>query len=138
MNANNIYEEKSRSIIENTPDFSNYDPHESYMSNSIYIENKEAEEFYEFFQELRNAWLNDTAFESGYKNKINHPAYLKIVSMGELIIPILVEDMVENKTPWHYALVDITQKNPIREESAGRANKIIEDWHAWAKENNYV
>lgn len=138
MNRFDIYEESSQSVLESSEDFANYDPYESYVSSSIYIENDFNEKLREVFEELRESWLYDTAFDSGYRNKINHPAYLRIVSFGESIIPILIKDMVDNKTFWHYALVDITGENPIKEESKGVANNIINDWKIWAEKNNYV
>jgi hypothetical protein len=138
MDNYNITEDSSNSILGSNEDFTFYDPYESYMSNSVYIENKHNEELHEIFQELKAIWLHDTSFDSGFRNKINHSAYLKIISFGESIIPLLINDMVNNNTFWHHALVDITGQNPIRDESKGIANKIIEDWKKWAIENNYV
>ncbi|MEX2410638.1 MAG: hypothetical protein WD607_04580 [Candidatus Paceibacterota bacterium] len=138
MDNYNITEECSHSILGSSDDFSSYDPYESYKSSSVYIENKLNEELQDLFQELKAIWLHDTSFDSGYRNKINHSAYLKIISFGESIIPTLIDDMLNNNTYWHYALVDITGENPIKEESRGVANKIIEDWKKWATENNYV
>lgn len=138
MDDYSITEESSNSILGSDDDFSLYDPYESYVSSSVYIENKHNEELQDLFQELKAIWLHDTSFDSGYRNKINHSAYLKIISFGESIIPILIDDMLKNNTIWHHALVDITGENPIREESKGVASKIVEDWNRWAVENNYV
>lgn len=140
MSYLSITTEQSKSLtVENNIDhIILYDPHESVLANSIYAKNEFEASIYNEFESLKEDWLAGIRFDSGYHNLVNHPSYLKIISMGEIIIPILVRDMINNRIPWFYALEDITGEDPIREESIGRLDELIQDWTDWAEENSYV
>lgn len=129
--------DQSKSLTVDDFNLTDYDPYES-LANSLYAQNELDNSLKEEFESLKEAWLVGTMFESGYQNLVNHPAYLKIVSMGEQILPLLLTDMFEEKTPWFYALSEITGANPVSEENEGRLNGIISDWKTWAEQNNYA
>ena len=137
MDPHSIIFEQSNSLTvdDNSENLDKYDAYSRVLANSIYTDNEFERRLHERFLELKESWIFDTKFESGYKAKINHPSYFRIVSFGEEIVPILLKDMVENETPWFYALTDITGENPIQPTSRGRINNMIEDWKNWANKN---
>lgn len=135
-----IPQEQSESLTIDHKDNSivSYDPHESLLASSLFAEDESYNNLVDEIERLKEKWLHDTRFDSGYSTLINHPAHLRIVSFGERVIPYLIRDMQKHRTPWFYALTEITGENPISEESWGKIDNIIQDWLAWAKKNNYV
>jgi len=140
MNSYLTPKEQSESLTIEYQDNSmaSYDPHESVLANSIYVENEAEKNLNEELNLLKDQLIQDTKFDSGYESLVNHPAHLRIVSFGEKVIPFLIYDMVNDRFPWFYALAEITGENPIKNESRGKIDEIINDWFEWAQENNYV
>lgn len=115
-----------------------YDPHLSFVSNSVYVENELEKTIYDHFIELRDKWIEDTQFDSSFLVQINHPAYLEIIAMGDDIVPILLEDMKLNRNHWFHALSEITNENPILPEHAGNIEDMINDWINWGDSENLI
>jgi hypothetical protein len=57
-------------------------------------------------------------------------SYRKIVSIGEKVVPFLIE---RKKYIWNIALKDITGVEPVGNSSS----EILEFWKNWMKENEY-
>lgn len=88
------------------------------------------------FTRLRTEWINDTFHTADMHFAFFHPAYQKIISMGDPIIPHLIRDMITNETHWFYALNTIVGKSVVKEEHLGKVELMIKDWVEWAAENN--
>lgn len=136
-----IHSDQSESLTIGYPDLReeiiDYDPYEE-VTSSIFAKNEIEGSLNKEFLELKEIWLMETMFDSGYASMVNHPAFLKIVSWGEDIIPSLVEDMVNAGTPWYYALSIITDENPVSEDNMGKHKYVIEDWRGWAEQNCFI
>lgn len=139
MSLHAIPTEQSKAITVPDPleHITRYNPYEEVLATSIYTDIEIEKEFEKEFEELKDSWVRDTSLVSGYKEKVNHPAYSKILSYGKEIIPLLLKDMVENRIHWFYALTDITDENPIQSTSRGKINLIINDWLKWARKKGY-
>ena len=62
----------------------------------------------------------------------NRESYKKVVSLGEKVIPYLIE---RNQYIWNIALKSLTGHSP--NESLQKSSDITKYWQNWAKENGY-
>ena len=91
------------------------------------------------FNKLAKAWKSETELLSKVTKKILHPAYQKIIGMGEPAIPLILKDLSENgPDDWFWALTAITDENPITEEIAGNMVAMTEAWLRWGKKAGYL
>src|SRR5947209_8758131 len=91
------------------------------------------------FEKLAAAWKSETELVSKVTKRIMHPAYQKIIGMGEPAIPYILTDLCENgPDDWFWALTAISDKNPITKEMAGNMAAMTEAWLQWGKKNGYL
>ena len=69
---------------------------------------------------------------------IEHPAYREIVSLGEPMVPLILERMREKGRHWDHALGDITGTNPVKRSDWGRIAAIQASWLEWGEANGYI
>src|SRR5436309_2066766 len=81
------------------------------------------------FNRLATVWKSETELMSKVTKRILHPAYQKIIGMGESAIPLILKDLAENgPNDWFWALTAITDENPITKEIAGNMSAMAEAW----------
>ena len=86
-----------------------------------------AEEIQAEFIYLSSQWIQSVEGMSSTVEMAKHPAYQKIVSMGEVVIPFLLEDLRQ-----------ITQQNPVQPEQRGKIKQMAEAWLNWGKQEGYI
>jgi hypothetical protein len=90
------------------------------------------------FNRLAKAWKSETELVSKVTKRILHPAYQKIIGMGESAIPLILQDLAQNgPEDWFWALTAITDENPIPENIAGNMLAMTEAWLQWGKRAGY-
>ena len=67
-----------------------------------------------------------------------HPSYVKIIGMGEKIIPFLIKMLDVKPVFWFKALESITGTNPVKKEHKGNIAQMVTDWKNWALSHNYA
>src|SRR5205085_3802763 len=71
----------------------------------------------ERFKTLASEWKQETRFLSNVATKSMHPAYQKIIGMGEIALPFILNDLLTNgPSDWFWALYVITDVNPVTED----------------------
>ena len=91
------------------------------------------------FNKLAKAWKSETELVSKVSKRVMHPAYQKIIGMGESAVPLILKDLLENgPDDWFWALTAITDKNPITEEMAGKMSAMTEVWLQWGRNAGYL
>ena len=80
-------------------------------------------------------WRSETFFFSLVKDRVEHPAFQKIVSMGQKVVPLIVSELREQPDFLFLALHAITGENPVTPQSQGRPDDIINAWLIWAERN---
>ena len=90
------------------------------------------------FITLAEQWREETAGYSITTPEIAHPAYLRIIGMGERALPWIFEQLAEHGDQWYVALHAITGVDPVPEEDRGRRPKMREAWLGWARENGWI
>ena len=90
------------------------------------------------FQELADRWQEETVFLSNSARKNAHPALREIISLGQPVVPLILERMRSQGGHWFEALQQITGARPVPPESRGRIKKMTQAWLDWGERNGYV
>lgn len=92
------------------------------------------------FEELTGRWESETAFLSSLTDIVLHPAYQKIIGMGEKVVPLILQDLRGPEEPrhWFWALEAIIGANPVPADSEGNITSMAEHWIEWGKQNGYI
>jgi hypothetical protein len=86
------------------------------------------------FKQLANEWKTQTGHISFVSNRIQHPAYRKILLMGKTAVPLILEEMDHDKDHWFHALYTITGENPLPDDFNGSISEARDIWLKWGKE----
>ncbi len=87
------------------------------------------------FDSLVEKWRADTLYLSGANIEL-HPAYRRIMSMGDRVLPLILADMQRSGGHWFRALEAITGANPA--QNASTVTEGIAAWLAWGRLRNLV
>ncbi len=90
------------------------------------------------FNKLAYQWEKETVLHSNSYMKVNHPAYREIISMGEPVVPLILERMRETGGHWFGALRAITGANPVKSENRGKIAIMQASWLEWGEANGYI
>ena len=83
---------------------------------------------------LRNQPDGLSAFH--YLSGKNDENYLKIISLGKDVIPLILDDWKETNLHWFHALTELTGAQPIKDENRGIIFEMKRDWiNYFIKEN---
>ena len=68
----------------------------------------------------------------------SHSAYLRIIGMGPLVLPLILEDLERTGDFWFTALEAITGQDPVPPESRGKIKAVAEAWLEWGRKNDIL
>jgi hypothetical protein len=89
------------------------------------------------FQGLAQEWRRVTGHLSNTRLIRSHPAFLKIIGMGQRAVPILLRELrVNSDWDWCYALQIITQLNPAHTSAEYEDHR--QAWGAWGQEKGLL
>jgi hypothetical protein len=88
------------------------------------------------FAALVEEWERETFFHSSLSKQFTHPAYVRIIAMGEKAIPLVLKELQKDNGDWFYALKFMAGKDL----SAGIEDYQVakEAWLNWGYKNNYI
>ena len=92
----------------------------------------------ERFNELADQWEIETVFHSNSAMIVKHPAYREIISMGEPVVPLILQRMQAQGGHWFYALRDITGANPVKSDDRGKVAVMQASWLEWGEANGHI
>ena len=92
----------------------------------------------ERFNKLADQWQEETVFLSNSDRKNAHPGLQEIISMGQPVVPLILERMRSQGGHWFEALQQITGARPVPPESRGRIKEMTQAWLDWGELNGYV
>ncbi len=97
----------------------------------------ETAEIEENFFELAEQWRRETGMMSLVTKMSMHPAYQRIIGMGQAVVPLILRELEQEPDHWFWALQAITGANPVKSEQRGRLKQMAEAWIQWGTENGY-
>ena len=92
----------------------------------------------ERFAALANRWHEETDFLSSPSSITNNYNYLKILSMGKRVIPMILEDLKERGGLWYPALRILSEEDPVPIEARGDVEQMKKAWLQWGRERGYI
>lgn len=92
----------------------------------------------EEFNELANQWHDETDFLSSPSRITGSDTYLKIISMGRRVIPLILEDLKERGGNWYRALRIISDDDPVSVEARGNVEQMKQAWLQWGRDRGYI
>ncbi len=89
------------------------------------------------FENLVKVWKKATFHYSFIRQKIIHPAYLRIVGMGDKAIPFILEELrTSPSASWFPALEAISGNNAA--QTAKSIDEAVNSWLDWGKQHHYL
>lgn len=85
------------------------------------------------FLALASEWHAATDSLSSSSEIALHPAYQRIIGMGMVAVPFILEDLRQHGGQWFWALRAIIGNAPYGRESAGTVPAMKEAWLKWGR-----
>ena len=96
-----------------------------------------SEELRETFERLAYEWERNRPRGVDVAQMTQHPAYQRIIDMGEPAVPWLLRRLSEKPNHWFVALNAITGARPVPPASRGRIKEMAQAWLEWGRQNGY-
>lgn len=91
------------------------------------------------FRKLVKEWWEGTCILSNPTQIVSHPAYKRIVAMGNKIIPLILKEyQTGGSFEWCAVLEEITGENPVQSHHAVSYNLMRDDWLSWGGREGYI
>ncbi len=88
------------------------------------------------FETLAEQWRRDTLHLSLVSRKVAHPAYFRIIGMGEAVVPLLLEALRDRPAYWFVALQATANTNPAPDGASPSTAR--QAWLDWGRANGLV
>ena len=89
------------------------------------------------FEQLADAWERERPRGADVAEMTAHPAYQKIIAMGEAAVPWILKRLETKPDHWFVALHAITGAAPMAPESRGRFQEMRAAWLEWGRQQGY-
>jgi hypothetical protein len=89
------------------------------------------------FLRLRDEWKAQRGHEPSTTKAVLLPAYQKIIGIGPAAIPFLLRELETNVDNWFWALMAITEDDPVPEAIRGDGKAMAQAWLKWGKDHGY-
>ncbi len=85
----------------------------------------------EEFEELARDWEYESAPMSSAEDMAALPTYQRIISMGNVAVPWILERLKASPDYWFWALRCMTGEDPVPPGHTGSASLMAADWLEW-------
>jgi hypothetical protein len=90
------------------------------------------------FDKLVDQWRDETGMYSSITKKIKHPAYQKIILMGEKALPWILQELRDRPSYWFVALNEIARQSPVPPDKLNEFGAARDAWIAWGKDRGLL
>jgi hypothetical protein len=90
----------------------------------------------EKFEKLANNWYEETCGFSSITKKITNFNYLKIIALGQAVVPLILHSLAQKPDHWFVALKALTDQDPV--ESGDNFEQAVEAWLKWGKKEGLI
>ena len=94
------------------------------------------------FESYCRQWKEETAGYSSLPKKLLNEWYLRIISLGRGIVPLIIKELQHDPDQWFLALKVLTFEDPIEQIDEKDSDiyygfdGCVQAWLEWAKRNN--
>lgn len=93
------------------------------------------EDYIASFHKLVAQWRRQTYFLSTVKEKINNPAFIRIVEMGWKAVPLIIDEIYTRPDFLFMALELIVEETPTKNVQRGDVRAMTDAWLQWYERN---
>lgn len=86
------------------------------------------------FRELADKWYEEIGGDSSLTRINSNLNYLRIIKLGERVIPLIIEELEKEPAPWFLALQVLSERDDIGQDTPGDFSKITKAWLDWSKD----
>jgi hypothetical protein len=90
------------------------------------------------FHDLVEIWREETEGMSSITRITSHYAYKLIIKLSWAAVPLLLHEMQQRPSHWHWALKAITGVDPTTSEDTGKIRRIANAWIEWGRINRIL
>lgn len=98
----------------------------------------EADQLRGEFDALADQWHDETGLLSSPMQIAMHPAYQRIIGLGERVVPFILSDLRTRGGQWYWALRALTGAAPVPPDAAGNIRVAKAAWLAWGAAHGYT
>jgi hypothetical protein len=88
------------------------------------------------FAKLVKQWKEETEGSSSISKKLLNIAYLRIIAMGEIAVPLILQELKYNPDHWFIALKAITNADPVSPQAS--FEQAVHDWLEWGQRQGLI
>jgi hypothetical protein len=92
----------------------------------------------ERFKNLAAEWKQKSRHMSNTAQMAMLRPYQRIIGMGELALPYILEELRNEPDQWFWALEAITEESPVPPEACGRVQLMAEAWLEWGRKRGLL
>lgn len=90
------------------------------------------------FRHYAAKWKEEIGGDSSLTNITSNMNYLRIISIGDEAIPLILQELQREPAPWFVALRAISEEDSVGRDSPGNFRKIAASWIQWGKDRAYI
>lgn len=108
----------------------------AYQAGVVYAQLNFDFDIEEKFKQLSDRWRGETKYLSSLSKITMHPAYQKIIGMGERAVPLILREMQQRGGHWLWALHAITDEDPAPPNAT--FGEAVQAWLDWGRQRQYI
>jgi hypothetical protein len=90
------------------------------------------------FRKCVSRWKHDTLHFSMIRDRAMHPAYQRIIGMGDKALPLIMRELVRELDDWFWALEAITGCDPVPATDRGDMIAMRSAWLEYGRKHDYL
>jgi hypothetical protein len=90
------------------------------------------------FLALAVLWKRGQGPGSSFHQMVTHPAYLRIISLGKPVVPLVFRELAREPDHWFLALSAVTGHDPVPPASRGDLKAMTDAWLQWGRQHGYL
>lgn len=88
------------------------------------------------FAKLVTQWKEETAGNSSISKKLLNLAYLRVIAMGEIAVPLILKELKRSPDHWFIALKAITSADPV--SNGASFEQAVDSWLKWGQNQGLI
>lgn len=92
----------------------------------------------EMFDNLVKSWRFNTSTSSSIEKKISDQSFRGIIGLGQIAIPLILEELAAQPSFLFVALEEVSGDNPVKPEHRGDIAAMTQDWLDWGRQRGYL
>jgi len=88
------------------------------------------------FTKLVTQWKEETAGNSSISKKLLNLAYLRIIAMDKIAVPMIIKELKHSPDHWFLALKAITNADPV--SNGASFDQAVDSWLKWGQNQGLI